>query len=52
MASVFDGDPEPLYDIILDPNAEEFILIRAGMCEALAIVTLRVITPHLPEHGP
>jgi hypothetical protein len=39
MASVFDGDPEPLYDIILDPNAEEFI--RAGMCKALAIVTLR-----------
>ena len=39
MAAVFDGDPEPLYDIILDPNAEEFI--RAGMCEALAMVTLR-----------
>jgi hypothetical protein len=39
MASVFDRDPQPLYDIILDPNAEEFI--RAGICEALAIVTLR-----------
>ncbi len=39
MATVFDGDPEPLYDIILDPKAEEFI--RAGMCEALAMVTLR-----------
>ena len=39
MASVFDGDPEPLYDIILDPNADEFI--RAGTCEALAMVTLR-----------
>jgi hypothetical protein len=39
MAAVFDGDPEPLYDIILDPNAEEFI--RAGMCEVLAMVTLR-----------
>jgi len=39
MASVFDGDPEPLYDIILDPNAEQFI--RAGMCEALAMVTMR-----------
>ena len=37
MAAVF--DPEPLYDIILDPNAEEFI--RAGMCKALAMVTLR-----------
>jgi hypothetical protein len=31
MAAVFDGDPEPLYDIILDPRAEEFI--RAGMCD-------------------
>jgi hypothetical protein len=39
MAAVFDGDPEPLFDIILDPRAEEFI--RAGMCEALAMVTLR-----------
>jgi hypothetical protein len=39
MAAVFDGDPQPLYDIILDPNAEEFI--RAGMYKALAIVTLR-----------
>jgi hypothetical protein len=39
MAAVFDGDPVPLYDIILDPNAEEFI--RAGMCEALAMVTVR-----------
>jgi hypothetical protein len=39
MAAVFDGDPQPLYDIILDPNAEQFI--RAGMCEALAMVTLR-----------
>jgi hypothetical protein len=39
MAAVFDGDPEPLYDIILDPNAEQFI--RAGMCEALAMVAVR-----------
>jgi hypothetical protein len=39
MAAVFDGDPKPLYDIILDPKAEEFI--RAGMCEALAMVTMR-----------
>jgi len=39
MASVFDGDPEPLYDTILDPNAEQFI--RAGMSEALAMVTMR-----------
>jgi hypothetical protein len=39
MAAVFDGDPEPLSEIILDPRAEQFI--RAGMCEALAMVTLR-----------
>ena len=39
MAAVFDGDPEPLFDIILDPKAEEFI--RAGMCEALSMLTLR-----------
>jgi hypothetical protein len=38
MAAVFDGDPQPLYDIILDPNAEEFI--RSRMCEALAMITL------------
>jgi hypothetical protein len=39
MAAVFDGDPQPLYDVILDPNAEEFI--RSRMCEALAMITLR-----------
>jgi Protein of unknown function (DUF1186)/SEC-C motif len=39
MAALFDGDPQPLYEIILDPNAEEFI--RAGMYKALAMVTLR-----------
>jgi len=39
MAAVFDGHPEPLYEIILDPHAEQFI--RAGMCEALAMVILR-----------
>jgi hypothetical protein len=39
MAGVFDGDPQPLYEIILDPNAEEFI--RSRMCEALAMITLR-----------
>jgi hypothetical protein len=39
MAAVFDGDPQPLYDIIRDPDAEEFI--RSRMCEALAMVTLR-----------
>jgi hypothetical protein len=39
MASVFDGDPQPLYEVILDPGADEFI--RARMFGALVIVTLR-----------
>jgi len=39
MASVFDGDPEPIFDIILDPQAEEFV--RARMCDALAMLVLR-----------
>lgn len=39
MAAVFDGDPQPLYDIILDPEVDEFI--RSRMCEAIAMVTLQ-----------
>jgi hypothetical protein len=39
MASVFDGDPGPIFEIILDPMAEEFV--RARMCEALAMLVLR-----------
>jgi hypothetical protein len=39
MAAVFDGDPDPLYQIILDPNADEYL--RASMIEALAMVTLQ-----------
>jgi hypothetical protein len=39
MAGVFDGDPTPLYKIILDSDADEFI--RSRMLEALAMVTLR-----------
>jgi len=39
MAAVFDGDPAPLCDILLDPHADQFI--RSRMCEALAMVTLR-----------
>jgi len=39
MAAVFAGDPQPLYDIILDPDAEEFI--RSRKCEAIAMITLR-----------
>jgi hypothetical protein len=39
MISVFDGDPQAIYDIILDPEANQFI--RARMCEALAILVGR-----------
>jgi hypothetical protein len=39
MAAVFDGDPQPLYDVVLDPQADEFI--RSQMCEAVAMVALR-----------
>jgi hypothetical protein len=39
MAAVFDGDPQPLYEIILDPNAEQFV--RSRMCEALAMLVLK-----------
>ena len=27
MAAVFDGDPQPIYNIILDENADEFIAL-------------------------
>jgi hypothetical protein len=39
MAAVFDGDPRPLQEIILDPEAEEFV--RSRMCEALAMLVLQ-----------
>jgi hypothetical protein len=39
MAAVFDGDPQPLFDVILSRDTDEFI--RSRMCETLAIVTLR-----------
>jgi len=39
MAAVFDGDPTPLFEIIENEHADEFI--RSRMCEALAMVTLR-----------
>ena len=39
MAAVFDGDPEPLYDVILEPEADEFI--RSRMCEVVAMLALR-----------
>jgi hypothetical protein len=39
MAAVFDGDPEPLYEIIRDEKAHD--IVRAQMCDAVAMVTLR-----------
>jgi uncharacterized protein YchJ len=39
MAAVFDADPAPLYEIILDRNAEEYV--RSRMCETLAMLVLR-----------
>lgn len=39
MAAVFDGDPEPLYEIIRDPEADEFV--RAKMLQTVAMLTRR-----------
>jgi len=39
MAAVFDGDPAPLYEVIGDPEADEYA--RAAMCQTLAILTWR-----------
>jgi Protein of unknown function (DUF1186)/SEC-C motif len=39
MTAVFDGDPQPLYDVILNENADEFA--RSRMLEVLAMVALR-----------
>jgi hypothetical protein len=43
MAAVFDGDPQPLFDIVLDAKADEYI--RSRMCEALAVLVLRSALP-------
>ncbi len=39
MAAVFDGDPGPIYDIINDVDADEFV--RSSMFDALVILALR-----------
>ena len=39
MAAVFDGDPQPIYNIILDENADQFA--RSRMCDALAMLVLQ-----------
>jgi hypothetical protein len=39
MAAVFDGDPAPIYNIILDENADEYV--RSRMCETLAMLAVQ-----------
>lgn len=39
MTAVYDGDPEPIYNIILDENADEYV--RSGMCEVLAMLVVQ-----------
>jgi hypothetical protein len=39
MVQVFDGDPEPLFDVIRDKHADEFV--RSRMCDALATLVLQ-----------
>lgn len=39
MASVFDGDPQPIYDIIHDAEADEFV--RSRMIDALVILVFQ-----------
>lgn len=36
MAAVFDGDPAPIYNIILDTEVDEYV--RSRMCETLAML--------------
>jgi hypothetical protein len=49
MAAVFDGDPDPLYDIIRDTEADEYI--RSRMCQTIAMLT-RVATCHATRRPP
>jgi hypothetical protein len=37
MAAVFDGDPAPLYEIIRDPEADEYV--RSRMCHTIVMLT-------------
>jgi hypothetical protein len=39
LAAVFDGDPQPICDVVLDPEADEFV--RSRMCETLAMLAMR-----------
>lgn len=39
VAAVFDGDPGPLYDVVLSVDADEYV--RSEVCEALAMLVVR-----------
>jgi hypothetical protein len=39
MAALFDGDPGPLYEIIRDAHADEYV--RSRMCQTIAMLTRR-----------
>jgi hypothetical protein len=39
MAAVFDGDPQPLYDVILNKNSDEYV--RSSLLEAVGMVAVR-----------
>jgi hypothetical protein len=39
MAAVFDGDPAPIFNIILDEKADEFV--RSRMCDTLAMLVVQ-----------
>ena len=43
MAAVFDGDPNPLYEIVREENADEFI--RSRMCQTIAMLTQGGVLP-------
>ncbi|MEZ5787395.1 MAG: DUF1186 domain-containing protein [Xanthobacteraceae bacterium] len=49
MAAVFDGDPSPLYEIVLDERADEFV--RSRMCEAVAMAAVHCNLPREEAAG-
>jgi hypothetical protein len=49
LASVFDGDPGPLYELIHDEHADEFA--RSAACETLAMLSARGELPIAEAEG-
>ena len=48
MAAVFDGDPQPLFDLILDGEAEEFV--RSRMLDTLVVLCLHGMLDRAVAH--